>query len=109
MERRGSQPCSGRGGALAGERRAGTFLDSSVITDVLAGVDDGVGAVQERGQPYLTSAIRVFEVLDGAVGGEETDVFAVREQFGGVRALDLIEHVAIEAVRIRDRLMDDSE
>ena len=86
-----------------------TFLDSSVIIDMLAGVPGVVEAVEERGQPYLTSAICVFEVVDGKVGSGEIDVGSVREQFGGVRALDLNERVAIEAVRMQDRLMDDGE
>ena len=60
-------------------------------------------------QSYLTSAICVFEVLDGAVGGGEIDAVAVREQCGGVRALDLNEHIAIEAAQMQDRLMDDDE
>ena len=86
-----------------------TFLDSSVIIDMLAGVNAVVEAVEARGQPYLTSAICVFEVLDGAVGGSETDIVRVREQFGGVRALDLNESIAIEAAQMQDRLMDDGE
>ena len=86
-----------------------TFLDSSVIIDMLRGVPEIVEAVEERGQPYLTSALCVFEVVDGTVGSGETDVVAVRQQFGGVRALDLNEQIALEAARIQDRLMDDGE
>ena len=86
-----------------------TFLDSSVIIDMLAGVSDVVEAVEERGQPYLTSTICVFEVVDGKVGSGETDVEGVRQQFGGVRALDLNEQIALEANRMQDRLMADGE
>jgi predicted nucleic acid-binding protein len=86
-----------------------TFLDSSVIIDMLAGVHDVVQAVEERGQPYLTSALCVFEVVDGRVGTDDTDVVEVRQQFGGVRALDLNEHIALEANRMQDQLMDDGE
>ena len=47
-----------------------TFLDSSVIIDMLNGVDSTVDFVQEEGEPYLTSSVCVFEVLadyfDGA-------------------------------------------
>jgi len=86
-----------------------TFLDSSVIIDMLVGVTDVVEAVEERGQPYLTSAICVFEVVDGKVGSGETDVVGVRQQFGGVRALELNEQIALEASRMQDRLMDDGE
>lgn len=86
-----------------------TFLDSSAIIDMLAGVPDVVEAVEKRGQPYLTSAICVFEVVDGRVGSGETNVVAVRQQFGGVRAIDLNEQIALEATRMQDRLMDDVE
>ena len=86
-----------------------TFLDSSVIIDMLADVPDIVEAVEERGQPYLTSSLCVFEVVDGRVGSGETDVVEVRQQFGGVRALDLNEQIALEAARMQDKLMDDGE
>ncbi|MFB6108433.1 MAG: PIN domain-containing protein [Haloplanus sp.] len=86
-----------------------TFLDSSVIIDMLAGVPAVVAAVEERGQPYLTSSLCVFEVVDGRVGSGETDVVGVRQQFGGVRALDLNEQIALEAARIQDGLMNDGE
>ena len=86
-----------------------TFLDSSVIIDMLAGVPDIVEAVEERGQPYLTSSLCVFEVVDGRVGSSETDVVEVRQQFGGVRALDLNEQIALEAARMQDKLMDDGD
>ncbi|WP_101294460.1 PIN domain-containing protein [Halegenticoccus soli] len=86
-----------------------TFLDSSVIIDMLEGVPEVVSAVEERGQPYLTSSLCVFEVVDGRVGSGETDVVGVRRQFGGVRALDLNEQIALEAARMQDRLMDDGE
>lgn len=86
-----------------------TFLDSSVIIDMLEGVPDVVEYVEERGQPYLTSSLCVFEVIDGEVGSGSTDVVAVRQQFGGVRALDLNEQIALEAGRMQDQLMDDGE
>ena len=86
-----------------------TFLDSSVIIDMLEGVPDVVEYVEDRGQPYLTSSICVFEVTDGEVGSGSTDVAAVRQKFGGVRALDLDEQIALEAGRMQDQLMGDGE
>lgn len=86
-----------------------TFLDSSVIIDMLQGVPDVVGAVEERGQPYLTSSLCVFEVVNGRVTGGGRDVVDVRQQFGGVRALDLNERIALEAARMQGTLMDDGE
>ena len=86
-----------------------TFLDSSVIIDMLEGVPDVVEYVEDRGQPYLTSSVCVFEVIDGEVGSGSTDIVAVRQEFGGVRALDLNEQIALGAGRMQDQLMDDGE
>lgn len=86
-----------------------TFLDSSVIVDMLEGVPDVVEYIQDRGQPYLTSSVCVFEVIEGAIGSGSTDVVAVRQEFGGVRALGLNEQIALEAGRMQDQLMDDGE
>ncbi len=66
-----------------------TFLDTSVIIDILGGVPDTVEYVEDRGQPYLTSSLCVFEVLNGKVGGGTTDVVAIRQDFGGVQSLEL--------------------
>lgn len=86
-----------------------TFLDTSVIIDMLQGVPDVVDAVEERGQPYLTSSLCVFEVIDGKLGSGTTDVVGVRQQFGGVQALDMNEQIALEAARMQDQLMADGE
>ncbi|RLM83873.1 type II toxin-antitoxin system VapC family toxin [Halobellus sp. Atlit-38R] len=86
-----------------------TFLDSSVIIDLLEGVPDVVEYVDNCFQPYLTSTICVFEVIDGRVGSGETDVVSVRQDFGGVRSLDLNEQIVLEAGRMQDQLMDDGE
>ena len=51
----------------------------------------------------------MFEVVDGRVGSGETDVVEVRQQFGGVRALDLNEQITLGAARMQDKLMDDGE
>jgi len=85
------------------------FLDSSVIIDMLEGVPDVVEYVEARGQPYLTSALCVFEVLDGKLGSGTTDVVAARQDFGGVQSLELNENIALEAARIQDELLDDGE
>jgi len=84
-----------------------TVLDSSVIIDMLDGVDSTVEFVQEQGEPYLTSSVCVFEVLAGALGRGSTDVVAARQDFGGVHSLDLTENVVLEAARLQDRLLDD--
>lgn len=86
-----------------------TFLDSSVIVDMLDGVDGTVEFVRGEGEPYLTSTICVFEIVDGTLGGGSTDADAVRQDFGGVRALDLTESISLEAARLQDALLDDGE
>lgn len=86
-----------------------TFLDSSVIIDMLAGVDETVAFVEDQGGPYLTSTVCVYEVLEGKLGAGPTDVAAAREDFGGVTALDLTEALSLEAARLQDQLLDDGQ
>ncbi len=76
---------------------------------MLEGVPAVVDYVESRGQPYLTSSLCVFEVINGGVGSGTTDVIKIRQEFGGVRALDLNEQIALEAGRIQDQLMVDGE
>ena len=86
-----------------------TFLDSSVIIDMIEGVEETVEYVEAQGTPYLTSSICVYEVLEGPLGSGTTDVVAERERFGGVRALELNERLAIETARLQDELLDDGQ
>ncbi|ELY88167.1 PilT protein domain-containing protein [Natrialba hulunbeirensis JCM 10989] len=86
-----------------------TFLDSSVIIDMLEGVDDTVAYVESQNTPYLTSSICVYEVLAGTLGRGETDVREERQRFGGVRALEFNEQIALEAARLQDELLADGE
>lgn len=86
-----------------------TFLDASVIVEMLRGDEDVVDFVRGSGEPYLTSTLCVFEVINGRLGSGSTDVDAVRQDFGGVRALDLTEPIALEAVRLQDGLLADGE
>lgn len=83
-----------------------TFLDSSAIIDYLRGVDHVVEYLDGR-EPFFTSTICVYEVIDGRLGSGETDVTGLREDFGGVQALDLTENIALEALRMQDELMND--
>lgn len=86
-----------------------TFLDASVIIDMLEGVDDTVAFVESQGTPYLTSSICVYEVIDGALGSGRTDVNTERHRFDGIRALEFNENLALEAARLQDELLDDGE
>ncbi|GAB3686369.1 hypothetical protein GCM10028857_18320 [Salinarchaeum chitinilyticum] len=86
-----------------------TFLDSSAIIDMLDGVSDTVECIEAHGTPYLTSSICIFEVLEGTLGSGTTNVMAARQQFGGVRAIEFNEDIAIEAARLQDALLADGE
>ena len=86
-----------------------TFLDTSVIIDMLEDVPDTVKYVEDRGQPYLTSALCVFEVFSGTVGAGTTDVVAIRQDFGGVQSIELNDQITLEAAQMQDQLMGDSE
>ncbi|WP_226481410.1 PIN domain-containing protein [Natrinema amylolyticum] len=86
-----------------------TFLDSSVIIDMLEGVDDTVEYVESQDEPYLTSAICVYEVLAGTLGSGEPDLRAERQHFGGVHSLAFNEDIALEAARLRDELLTDGD
>jgi predicted nucleic acid-binding protein len=82
-----------------------TFLDTSVIIQYLGGDPDVRDYIEGR-EPWLTSTICVFEVLNGRLGSGDTDVVDARQDFGGVRALELNETIAIEAARLQDELVD---
>ena len=73
-----------------------TFLDSSAIIDYLDGRE-----------PFFTSTLCVYEVIDGKLGSGSTDVRDVRGDFDGVQALDLTEGIALEAARLQDQTMSD--
>jgi predicted nucleic acid-binding protein len=86
-----------------------TFLDSSVIIDMVEGVPETIGSMDEFHPPYLTSTICVFEVLNGKLGAGETDIMAARNDFSGVKSLDLTESIAQEAAQMQDRLLDEGQ
>jgi predicted nucleic acid-binding protein len=83
-----------------------TFLDSSAIIDYLGGVDAVIEYLDGR-EPFFTSTLCVYEVIDGKLGSGSTDVRGVRQDFGGVQALDLTEEIALEAARLQDQTMSD--
>lgn len=84
-----------------------TFLDSSVIIDLLEGVDDTVGFIRSRDDQLLTSSICVYEVLDGVLGSGSTDIVAERQRFDGVRTIEFTDDLAVEAARLQDELLAD--
>ncbi|MFB6126824.1 MAG: PIN domain-containing protein [Halolamina sp.] len=82
------------------------FLDSSTIIQYLSG-DEAVRDYIEGREPWWTSTVCVYELINGCLGSGRTDVQSVREEFGGVRALDLDESIALEASRLQDELVAD--
>ena len=85
-----------------------TFLDTSTIIQYLRG-DADVREYIEGREPWLTSTICVFEVLNGRLGSSNTDIVQVRQDFAGVQAIELSETVAIEAARLQDELVSDGD
>ncbi|GAA0209746.1 PIN domain-containing protein [Halobaculum roseum] len=82
------------------------FLDSSTIIQYLRG-DETVRDYIDGREPWWTSTICVYEVINGRLGRGQTDVMGVREEFGGVQALELNESIALEAARLQDELVSD--
>ncbi|WP_123539176.1 PIN domain-containing protein [Halosimplex salinum] len=85
-----------------------TFLDTSTIIQYLRD-DSTVREYIEGREPWLTSTVCVFEVLNGRLGSDNTDIGGVRQDFAGVQAIELNESIAIEAARLQDELIDDGE
>jgi predicted nucleic acid-binding protein len=86
-----------------------TFLDSSVIINLVEGVLYTVKKMEQFDAPYLTSTICIFEELNGKLGPGETDIAGARNDFGGVKSLDLAKDIAQEAARMQDQLLTDGE
>ncbi|MFB6194445.1 MAG: PIN domain-containing protein [Halobaculum sp.] len=82
------------------------FLDSSAIIEYQIG-NERVQEYLTGREPWWTSPLCVYEVVAGRLGGSGTDVQAVRNEFGGVRVVDLNETIALEAARLQDELLAD--
>ncbi|MFD1585867.1 PIN domain-containing protein [Halorientalis brevis] len=82
------------------------FLDSSAIIDYMSD-DTAVVEYLDGREPFFTSAVCVYEVLDGLLGAGKTDVVEARRGFGGVQTLDFTEQIALEAARLQDEMMND--
>jgi len=85
-----------------------TFLDSSVIVESLRGNETVIEYLDGK-EPLNTSTICVFEVVDGYLGRGNTEVVSARQDFAGIRALDLTEPIALEAARLQDEMMSDGD
>jgi len=78
-----------------------TFLDSSTIIEYLRD-DQTVQDYLDQREPWWTSTICVFEVLNGPAGLPNFDQIEERQKFGGVQALEFNEQLALEASRLQD-------
>jgi predicted nucleic acid-binding protein len=83
-----------------------TFLDSSTIIEYLRGNETIIEYLEDR-QPWWTSTICVFEVLNGPAGTPGFDPIEERQRFGGVEAIEFNEQLALEATRLQDAAIAD--
>lgn len=83
-----------------------TFLDSSTIIEYLRDNQTVIDYLDKR-QPWWTSTICVFEVLNGPTGSPNFDPIEERQKFSGVRALEFNEQLALEASRLQDASVKD--
>lgn len=83
-----------------------TFLDSSTIIEYLRGNQTVIDYL-DKGKPWWTSTICVFEVLNGPAGIPGFDPTEERQKFGGVHALEFNEQLALDAARMQDTAVKD--
>lgn len=83
-----------------------TFLDSSTIIEYLRD-NQVVKDYLDKREPWWTSTICVFEVLNGPAGSPNFDPIEERQKFSGVQALEFNEQLALEASRLQDASIKD--
>ena len=83
-----------------------TFLDSSTIIEYLRDTQSVIEYLDTR-EPWWTSTICVFEVLNGPAGSPNFDPIEERQKFSGVQALEFNEQLALEAARLQDESISD--
>lgn len=83
-----------------------TFLDSSTIIEYLRDNQRVIDYLDKR-KPWWTSAICVFEVLNGPVGSQNFDPYEERQKFGGVQALEFNEQLALQAAELQSESVKD--
>lgn len=84
------------------------FLDTSTIIQYLAGSEDVTSYIDGK-EPWWTSTICVYEVINGRLGSGRTDIMEIRQEFAGVQTLELNESIALEAARLQDELVSDGD
>ena len=83
-----------------------TFLDSSTIIEYLRDDQTVIKYLNER-EPWWTSTICVFEILNGPAGTPNFDPVEERQKFGGIQVLEFNEQLALEAARLQDASIKD--
>ena len=83
-----------------------TFLDSSTIIEYLRDNQTVIDHLDTR-QPWWTSTICVFEILNGPAGSADFDPIVERQKFSGVQALEFNEQLAQEAAQLQDASIKD--
>jgi predicted nucleic acid-binding protein len=83
-----------------------TFLDSSTIIEYLRDNRTVIDYLDER-EPWWTSTVCVFEVLNGPTGSPDFDPVDERQKFSGVQTLEFNEHLALEAARPQNASIKD--
>jgi predicted nucleic acid-binding protein len=84
------------------------FLDSSTIIEYSEENPTVVEYLEDSGQLF-TSAICVYEVVNGEMWATGESARAVRNGFGGVQSIELNEEIAMEAARIQTQLRRDGD
>lgn len=82
------------------------FLDSSTIIEYSDENPTVVDYVEDSGQLF-TSAICVYEVVNGEMWATGQSAHAIRAGFSGVQSIELDEEIAMEAARIQTELRQD--
>lgn len=83
-----------------------TFLDSSTIIEYLRDNQTVIEYLDTQ-QPWWTSTICVFEVLNGPAGSPKFDPVKERQTFAGVQSLEFNEQLAHEAARLQDEAINE--
>jgi len=83
-----------------------TFLDSSTIIRYLND-NQTIQNYLNKDNPWWTSTVCVFEVLNGPAGTPGFDPIEERNRFSGVEALEFNEQLALEAARLQNEAVKD--
>lgn len=84
------------------------FLDSSVIIAYSEEQPTVIEYVENSGQLF-TSAICVYEVVNGEMWATGTSAHVIRGGFDGVQSIELNEEIAMEAARMQTQLGRDGD